>query len=210
MSERNSDGQPVNPSFNQRDRIVREVDELIGLCKGIVADGLVNIDEARFLQGWLESNQESRAVWPCTVLYPRIRAMLKDGTLQDDEERDLLRLLVQVAGGNPQSLDAHSLTSTLPLNHPAPNVLIPTKSFCFTGKFLYGSRTRCAEAILNRDGTVMEGITKDLDYLVIGVIGSRDWLHSTYGRKIEKAVNYRDSGVPIAIVAEEQFVQALT
>ena len=209
MSERNGDGQPVNSSFNRRDRTVREIDELIGLCKGIVADGTVNVDEARFLQGWLESNRESHSTWPCSVLYPRIQSMLDDGRLQDEEERELLGLLIQVTGGNPRTLDAHSLTSTLPLNRPIPDVLIPSKSFCFTGKFLYGTRSKCQEAIVSRGGKAIENITEELDYLVIGLVGSRDWVHSTFGRKIEKAVGYRDKGIPITIVAEEHFIHAL-
>ena len=209
MSERDGDGQPVNSSFNRRERTVRDIDELIGLCKGIVADGTVNLDEAHFLQGWLESNRESRDAWPCSVLYPRIQSMLEDGTLQNEEERELLGLLLQVTGGNPQALDAHSLTSTLPLRRPVPDVLIPSNAFCFTGKFLYGTRSKCEEAVLLRGGKVVESITEDLDYLVIGLVGSRDWVHSTFGRKIEKAVGYRDKGIPITIVAEEHFIHAL-
>lgn len=209
MSERNGDGQPANPAYNSRDRTVREIDELIGLCKGMVADGTVNVDEARFLQGWLESNRESRSAWPCSVLYPRIQSMLEDGKLQDEEERELLGLLVQVTGGNPQALDAHSLTSTLPLSRPIPDVSIPSNAFCFTGKFLYGTRKKCEEAVLLRGGKILENITEDLNYLVIGLVGSRDWVHSTFGRKIEKAVGYRDKGIPIAIVAEEHFIHAL-
>lgn len=209
MSERNGDGQPMNFAFNRRDRTMREIDELIGLCKGIVADGTVNVDEALFLQGWLESNRESRCVWPCSVLYPRIQSMLEDGNLQNEEEKELLGLLIQVTGGNPQALDAHSLTSTLPLSRPVPDVLIPSNAFCFTGKFLYGTRSKCEEAVLLHGGRVLENITEDLDYLVIGLVGSRDWVHSTFGRKIEKAVGYRDKGIPITIVAEEHFIHAL-
>ena len=209
MSTRDRDGQTANSSFNWRDRTVREVDELIGLCKGIIADGIVNLEEARFLRSWLESNRESREIWPCSVLYPRIQAMLEDGKLENDEERELLSLLVQTVGGNPQALDAHSLTSTLPLNRPIPEVRIPGKSFCFTGKFLFGPRAQCEGLVLARGGEVLGNITEELDYLVIGVVGSRDWINSTFGRKIEKAVNYRNKGVPIAIVAEEHFVGAL-
>jgi len=31
-------------------------------------------------------------------------------------------------------------------------------------------------------------------FLVIGAIGSRDWIHSTHGRKIEAAVKLREQG----------------
>ena len=209
MATHDRDGQPANAAFNRRDRTVREVDELIGLCKGIVADGVINSEEALFLQDWLEHNRESRGAWPTSVLYPRIQSMLADGTLQNEEERELLGLLVQVSGGNPKFLDAHSLTSTLPLNSPIPSIVIPGNSFCFTGKLLYGSRNHCEEAISSRGGKILGGVSQDLNFLVIGLIGSRDWVHSTFGRKIEKAVNYRSKGMSLSIVAEEHFVNAL-
>ncbi len=104
MATHDRDGQPTNAALNKRGRTVREVDELIGLCKGIVADGVINSEEALFLQDWLEHNRESRGVWPASVLYPRIQSMLADGTLDNEEERELLGLLVQVSGGNPKFL----------------------------------------------------------------------------------------------------------
>lgn len=209
MATRDPDGQPINSALNRRRRAVREVDELIGLCKGIVADGVVNREEASFLQDWLQHNREARGIWPASVLYPRIQDMLADGTLDSEEERELLRLLVQISGGNPKCIDAHSLTSSLPLNNPIPRIVIPGRSFCFTGKFLCGSRADCEVEISSRGGEILEGVSQDLDFLVIGLIGSRDWIHSTFGRKIEKAVDYRDKGMPLSIVAEEHFVNAL-
>ncbi len=171
MATHDRDGQPINTALNRRNRTVREVDELIGLCKGIVADGVVNREEALFLQDWLEHNRESRGVWPTSVLYPRIQSMLADGTLDSEEERELLGLLVRISGGNPKRLDAHSLTGTLPLNDPIPRIVIPGNSFCFTGKLLYGSRADCEEEISSRGGQILGEISQDLNFLVIGLIG---------------------------------------
>src|SRR6267378_6907941 len=169
MATRNRDGQPTNAALNRRNRTVREVDELIGLCKGIVADGVVNREEALFLQDWLQHNRESRGIWPASALFPKIQSMLADGTLDSEEERELLGLLIQISGGNPKCLDAHSLKSTLPLNSPIPNIVIPGRSFCFTGKFLYGSRADCEEEISSRGGQILDGISHDLSFLVIGL-----------------------------------------
>src|SRR6266516_8134883 len=171
MATHDRDGQPINTALNRRNRTVREVDELIGLCKGIVADGVVNREEALFLQDWLEHNRESRGVWPTSVLYPRIQSMLADGTLDSEEERELLGLLVRISGGNPKRLDAHSLTGTLPLNDPIPRIVIPGNSFCFTGKLLYGSRADFEEEISSRGGQILGEISQDLNFLVIGLIG---------------------------------------
>ena len=54
----------------------------------------------------------------------------------------------------------------------------------------------------------MEGgtrITKKLNYLIIGAYATDAWIHSSYGRRIEKALRYRDKGVPISIVSEERW-----
>jgi hypothetical protein len=45
---------------------------------------------------------------------------------------------------------------------------------------------------------------------VIGEIGSRDWIHSTHGRKIEKAMDYNGRGCRIAIVGEQHWHGYLT
>ncbi len=59
-------------------------------------------------------------------------------------------------------------------------------------------------------GGRISNVTKSLDYLVVGGMGSAEWKHGSYGLKIEKAVTYREAGVPLRIVHEERVrVQAL-
>jgi NAD-dependent DNA ligase len=203
------DGQPGNKRFNSRLRQDRETDELIGLCKGIVSDGEVNQAEAEFLSRWLDANRETENEWPSNVLRNRVCAMLDDGKLDSDEEGELLKLLLQVTGGNPALVTAENLSSSLPLNAPPPTLVFPGNVYCFTGKSIWGTRRQCQAAVLDRGGEVQESIAQSLNYLIVGVIGSRDWIHTTYGRKIQKAVEYRDKGVPLAIVSEEHFVTAL-
>jgi len=44
---------------------------------------------------------------------------------------------------------------------------------------------------------------------VLGTFGSRDWVHTSFGRKIETAIRYRDKGAPIAIVSEDHWAASL-
>lgn len=203
------DGQPTNRAFNRRLRTGREVDELLGLCKGVLADGVINQPEAQFLAQWLRLNREASDQWPANVLFQRVTSMLKDGHLDKDEEVQLVDLLIELTGGDASRLNAHSLSTGLPISDPVPEVVIPGKSLCLTGKFVFGSRDKCKTEIETRGGLLIDSITVELDYLVIGVVGSRDWVHSSFGRKIEKAVEYRAKGHPVAIVAEEHFLKAL-
>jgi len=52
-------------------------------------------------------------------------------------------------------------------------------------------------------------MTKRTRVLVIADLGSRDWIHTSYGRKIERAVEYRQAGVPLVITDEAYWASHL-
>jgi len=190
------------------DRIVkRQIDELIGLAKGALLDGKVEQHEADGILAWLHGNVECLDTWPASVLYDRLRAMLADGVLDPEEAGELLGLLMQIAA--PAGLGAAPAPSTLPLTAPAPEILYPGRSFCFTGVFEFGSRADCHEVVLAHGGEPAKGVTKKLNYLVIGSVGSDFWRHSSFGTKIMKAAQYCEEGAGIAIVSEAYWVTRL-
>ena len=53
-----------------------------------------------------------------------------------------------------------------------------------------------------------KSVTKTLDYLILGTYVTDSWAHESFGRKIEKAVKYRESGTSIVIMSEEQWLEA--
>lgn len=188
----------------------RSTDELIGLCRGILSDGMVLDAEANYLIAWLESNRLAADSWPGNVLYRRIATMLEDGRLDADEQAELLDLLNETTGmGIPLPEIASSYASALPLCNPPPVVEMPGRSFVLTGKFAGGSRKDCEAMIAERGGLIRPGPANGVDYLIVGAIGSRDWIHSTHGRKIEKAVELRAAGSGIRIVSEAHWATFL-
>lgn len=200
------------------DRIVkRQIDELVGLAKGALLDGVVGQNEAEGILGWLDANAGCLDTWPASVLYDRLRAMLADGVLDADEAGELLGLLMQIAapagvglgGGVGVGVGAAAAPSTLPLTAPAPEMIYPGRSFCFTGVFEFGSCSECHEAVMARGGEPAKGVTKKLNYLVIGSVGSECWRHSSFGTKIMKAAQYCEDGAGIAIVSEAHWVAHL-
>ena len=204
----NPHGQAPVAAFRSEAVIDRQIDELIGLAKGVIADGNVSHGEATYLLAWLETNRAARAVWPAKVLYPRLIAALADNVLDANEEGELLDLILQCVGGNAPSHGEASMSTTLPITRPEPAIMFAGRSFCFTGKFYSGTRQWCEGQVASR-GAQVGAITKDLSYLVIGEIGSRDWIHSTHGRKIERAIDYNGRGSSIAIVAERHWYDHL-
>ncbi len=207
---RDSEGQAPNPRWTVGRITERSVDELIGLCRGILCDGMVLEAEAQYLVAWLESNRTAALTWPGNVIYQRIAEMLKDGSIDPDEQAELLDLLNETTGkGIPLPDIAASYTTTLPLCDPPPEVFHHGRAFVLTGKFAYGSRVACERIVRSLGGDPKSSVSKAIDYLVVGSIGSRDWLHSTHGTKIEAAVELRKAGLPIRIVAEEHWAKFL-
>lgn len=136
--------------------------------------------------------------------------MLSDRALDPDEQGERLDVLLSITGGEiPLDEQVNSFSASLPLSLPPPEVVFDRRQFCLTGKFAFGSRKQCEAQIVQRRGLAQSKPTRETSFLVVGAMGSSDWIHSTYGRKIEAAVEMRDQGLPISIVAEEHWVRAL-
>ena len=63
----------------------RLIDELIGVCRGVIADGVVDESEAIFIGQWIEQHREVADRWPANIVYARVTEMLKDGILSAEE-----------------------------------------------------------------------------------------------------------------------------
>ena len=189
--------------FGRRRIESRQVDELIGLSRGLTSDGVVNQMEAEFLIGWLAANAGIIDNPIIIQLYRHIDNILSDGVLDKDEAADLLSTLQAFTGGNVEL--GESLTSTtLPLCHPAPDSQFENQNFCLTGTFTFGGRRQCELEISDRGGRC-GSLTKKTNFLVIGGYATESWKHSTFGLKVMKAIEMKDSGYPIAIVSEEHW-----
>lgn len=198
-------GQPLIKALRQGAVADRNVDELIGIIKGVLFDGVLAGEEATNLLRWLECNRTTLDTWPASVIYPRLRDALADGHLGAEEEAELLELLLTTVGNPIPTAAAASDATSLPLTKPAPPIAFDHSSFCVTGHFASGSRNWVFEQISQRGGEIKSGVSARLDYLVIGELGSRDWKHSTHGTKILKAVQLVEDGAPIAIVSEQHW-----
>lgn len=200
-------GQPVNSRFNQRRVEDRQIDELIGLCKMALSDGAVDQLEVETLLSWLGANRECADVWPANVIYERVyRALADDGVVDAEEESEILDILLKTVGGVRQ---VENKSSSLPLCNPAPDIDFVARVFCFTGKFNLGTRGYCEGLIEKRGGSSVGAPTRSTDYLVIGDLGSGSWIHSSFGRKIQKAVEMRGDDHGISIISEHHLKEFL-
>jgi len=187
----------------------RSADALVGIAAGLAADGKINLQEAEFLKSWIENHLSHLSDPVVNLLYKRLASMLSDGVLDAEESTELLEMLHQFAGLPVGSVQTFTTPTSLPLNNPPPVLSWADKVFIFTGVMAYGPRKDCESLILERGGLIGGSVSKKVHYLVIGSIGNDQWLHSSYGTKIKKAVELRESGVPIAIVSEEHWQKVL-
>ena len=191
--------------FNRKSVDDRQIDTLIGISKGLLADGKVDQSEAEFLLSWLVQSRQATENPIIINLLDRVGSMLEDGVLDPEESSELMTLLRRISG-NESELGELAKPSSLPLDIPTPRLEFVGKTFLFTGTFLFGTRKECQAAIDALGGTNARGVTKTLDFLVLGTYVTDSWIHETFGRKIEKAIAYRDDGVPLAIVSEEHWL----
>jgi len=92
--------------------------------------------------------------------------------------------------------------------NPPPVVTFSDSTFLFTGTFAYGVRKDCHAVTENLGGIISKGVNKKLNYLVIGSYVTDSWAHETFGRKIEKAMDYRDTTPSLKIISEEHWANA--
>jgi NAD-dependent DNA ligase len=104
---------------------------------------------------------------------------------------------------------ARVVGSDSPFDRPEPAVQFKDCDFVFTGKFAFGSRKACEAAVASRGGRALSSVTGQVEYLVVGTLGSPAWSRGAYGSKIEQAVLLRREHGRPAIVSEEHWAAAL-
>ncbi len=204
-----SNGQPINKNLNERRRVDRSLHEMLGLIRGVLIDGVVSESEANALRDWITANPDVVKVWPGSILAERLDRIFNDGIVEDSERIDLKELMEAIVGLDREAPETINAATSLPLDTPAPDVIFCEKIFVFTGKFVFGTRKYCQQTVLSLGGLCADNISQKIDYLVIGMIGSRDWIQTSWGRKIENAVELRERGFPIRIISEEHWTSAV-
>lgn len=202
-------GQPIVRAFFG-DRVMdRCIQEMLGFCRGLLADNVVNDEECRGFRRWLRAHPDVCVSFPGNVLAPRIDAIFEDGEVDEDERAELRDLMRDTVGEDDDEPNAGVRTTRLIFTEPPPAIVYSDRVFVLTGRFVFGARAKCESEITARGGRIEKNATGRTDYLVAGVYGSEAWLHSTHGLKIRDALDLAARGRKIAIVSEEHWVKSL-
>lgn len=176
--------------------------ELIGLLRGITADQSLVDDEVERLRFWARRAEEW-SHWPLSEVRHRVEEAMRAGCVGELERQDLMGVAERLVGGNPAESGA---IRGLPVQPEVTEGVIPVSGsrLCLTGQFVSGPRSHCERRTKEAGGAVAGNVSKKVDYVVVGDIASRDWAYSTFGRKVEKAMEYE-----IPVVTEFVWRQAI-
>ena len=77
----------------------RSLGALVGIAQGLICDAQLNDSEITFLNSWLSENENISLSWPGDVVHARVKDVLADGVVTDDERKYLLESLQKLIGG---------------------------------------------------------------------------------------------------------------
>ncbi|MBI3039822.1 hypothetical protein HYY75_12385 [bacterium] len=190
--------------------IERSIDELIGLAKGLIADGILNEEEVLFLVQWMNSNEHCRGTWPANKLFKRLDHMLIDSDVDESERKELLVFLRDISENSPE---CSKLVHPIPFEESQPQIIFFNRYFCLLGRFAFGPKKLLEAEIERRSGKVSDEVYMNTNYLIIGFLGNTDWRELPEGKMIKKALENRNLripiGSPISIVPEDHLLEAL-
>lgn len=188
---------------------VEKLEEFLGICSGIIADNVIKQTEAERVRQWLSENDEIVSEWPACDISRRLNLFLEDGVLDKGEAADLLDAMKHLVGGSFAETGATAIGLPIEVKtHLADEIQFGGRSFCFTGQFFFGKRADCEAVTREMGGVPVKGVTKKLNYLVVGSIASPFWLTSHFGTKIKKVMSMRDEAFPF-LVGEDVWRQSL-
>jgi hypothetical protein len=204
------------PDSRYYDLITASIQELHGLLQGILCDSKISALELSGLKHWLDDNSELEGTFPYDEVYSIIQKVLEDGIV-DSEEEKMLKVLFSdfIDLDETYCIDKEiiaELKKELKISGLcafAPDVLVKDNIFCFTGESEIMTRNEIAKTIESNGGYFKNSVSQKINYLVVGAEANSCWAFSCYGRKIEKAMELRKKGVPIVIIHEIDFWDAI-
>ena len=186
-----------------------QINELMGFLTGIASDGVLNDSEVSALDSWLNSHNSVRLIWPASVIIDRLNIILDDGVISEEERNDLLQTLRRITSSavNPTGISYEASTEVW--EDEVDSVEIEGKVFCLTGDFVSGDRSAVETMLRLKGAQLSPNVNKQVKYLVIGTLASRDWLYTSHGRKIEKALLLKRANVAISVITERTLLRYL-
>ena len=194
----------ANHRFNYSKLVKKTIQELQGISTALIYDGKIDDAEIKLLKEWLQKNDEYLYDYPLSDLRLLFNEIDNDGKVSLEERQKLMTFLNNIAASPNSSPTIEGIYSA------SPTIKFMGKNFLFTGDLMYGPRSKAQEKVIELGGNCMKSITMTTDYLVVGILGSKDYRYSRFGTKIETAIKFnREMKSTILIIKEQDFVNAI-
>jgi len=190
------------------DALKQSLGELLGLARGLLADQELSDSEIEFLHQWLEDRYSMTSSFPGNVIYNRIKEVLADGVVTEDEREHLVETLNMLVEGRLEELTEQVDLTELWFDEVG-LIEFHDARFCLTGNFVYGPREICKMAIEERGGIVSPTVSNEQQFLVVGGMGVDEWRSGGLGTEIEAALRLKGQGIPLKIIPEDAWVSQL-
>jgi len=196
------------------DVVTSDIQRLQGVLHGILADNKITKEELIGLQEWISEHDDMIGVYPYDEIDSLLFKVLDDNIVTDDEQKLLEVYFSQFIDLSQTQINTEELDKLRKeINLPAictmnPEIVFNGNTFCFTGISPKGNRDCIIEKINELNGNYNDIVIKNTKYLIIGDKNNPCWAFSCYGRKVEKAIDYRKNGKDIQIVKEIDFWDA--
>ncbi len=191
-------------------RVERGLAEMVGMVRGVIADGVVSSDEAEQLSHWTREHPEIATRYPANILARRLERIFRDGRVDRPERERLAALLAQFSENLAGLSGGFRLATDLPITRPEPDVVFEGQTFVFAGQMAYGPDHACEREVQERGGSCERVVNRRTDYVVIGALAASDWSQSAFGGLVDEVVQYRSRGVPIAVITEAHWASSLS
>jgi BRCA1-like protein len=187
-----------------------DMQRLQPILSAIASDGTVAEAEIEQLSMWLAEREHLRKCWPYEEMDSLLTTTMQDQSIDPKEQKLLLEFCSSFTTSD-QAFETPHVTARMlsDIFAVSPVISFDDYSFCFTGESKRARREEMKTLAQDRGAKVVESVSPDLDYLVVGVGGNPCWAYSSYGRKIEKAMEFRRQGSKVLIVHESDFFDAL-
>ncbi|WP_372716243.1 NAD-dependent DNA ligase [Immundisolibacter sp.] len=195
------------------DQTTADLQRLHAILGGIAGDGEITKEELEGLAAWLANHEHLRTCWPYDEVDSIITAVLADHHIDPEEHKMLMSFFSEFVAvlddrtiTNPVFSEQSSVAGVCAV---CPEITFVGSVFCFTGASNSYTRAGFVEVVRELGGQALPGVSKKVNYLVIGAEGNPCWAYACYGRKVEKAVQLRKQGVSLVIVHENDFHDAV-
>jgi hypothetical protein len=195
------------------DAATADMQKLHAILAGIGSDGQIQVGELMGLSAWLAQHEHLKRCWPYDEVEGLVCSVLADKRIDREEHKFLMTFFDEFVSIldkktiiNPVLIEERSIVG---LCSVCPEIAFADSVFCLTGESHKYTRSEFEEQIVRRGGTTVKGISKKVNYLIVGADGNPCWAYACYGRKVEKAVELRKAGYPLVIVHENDFHDAV-